>query len=76
VSSEWFSRPADEQYLSLSELRAAVRGRAERSRIRTAETAAIKVQASRDDAERLALIVPGEGVPLGLTGASVSWQRW
>ena len=31
VSSEWFSRPADERYLSLSELFAAVRGRAERS---------------------------------------------
>jgi len=27
VSSEWFSRPADERYLSLSELHAAVRGR-------------------------------------------------
>ena len=34
VSSEWFSRPADERYLSLSELFAAVRGRAERSRTR------------------------------------------
>ena len=29
VSSEWFSRPADERYLSLSELFASVRGRAE-----------------------------------------------
>ena len=27
VSSEWFSRPADERYLSLSELYASVRGR-------------------------------------------------
>lgn len=64
VSSEWFSRPADERYLSLSELHAAVRGRAERSRTRTAETAAIRVEANRDDAERLALILPGEEVPL------------
>lgn len=32
VSSERFSRPADERYLCLSELFAAVRGRAERSR--------------------------------------------
>src|SRR5262245_28423914 len=38
VSSEWFSRPADERYLSLSELFAAVRGRAERCRTRTAES--------------------------------------
>jgi hypothetical protein len=34
VSSEWFSRPADERYLSLSDLFAAVRGRTERSRTR------------------------------------------
>jgi hypothetical protein len=64
VSSEWFSRPADERYLSLSELFAAVRGRAERSRTRTLESAAIRVQANREDPERLALIVPGEDTPL------------
>jgi hypothetical protein len=64
VSSEWFSRPADERYLSLSELHAAVRARAERSRTRTAESAAIRVEANRDDAERLALMLPGEEVPL------------
>lgn len=60
VSSEWFSRPADERYLSLSELQAAVLGRAERSRTRTIESAAIRVEASRDDAERLTLMLPGE----------------
>ena len=59
VSSEWFSRPADERYLSLSELFASVRGRADRSRTRTVESAAIRVEASRDDAERLALALPG-----------------
>jgi hypothetical protein len=59
VSSEWFSRPADERYLSLSDLLAAVRGRTERSRTRTVETAAIRVDASRDDAERLTLMLPG-----------------
>jgi hypothetical protein len=64
VSSDWFSRPADERYLSLSELFAAVRGRAERSRTRTVESAAIRVEAHRDDAERLALVLPGEDVPL------------
>src|ERR1700730_1946438 len=63
VSSEWFSRPADERYLSLSELHAAVRGRADRSRTRTAESAAIRVEANRDDAERLALVLPGEEFP-------------
>jgi hypothetical protein len=64
VSSEWFSRPADERYLCLSELFAAVRGRADRSRTRTTESAAIRVEANRDDAERLALMVPGEDTPL------------
>ena len=67
VSSEWFCRPADERYLSLSELHAAVRGRAERSRTRTAESAAIRVEANRDDAKQLALIVPGNEVPLAPT---------
>lgn len=44
VSSEWFSRPADERYLSLSNLFAAVRTRIERSRSRTVESAAIRVE--------------------------------
>ncbi len=59
VSSEWFSRPDDERYLSLSDLYAAVRARADRATARTVESRAIRVEASRDDAERLALIVPG-----------------
>ena len=42
VSSEWFSRPADERYLSLDALMASVKGRAERSRTRTVESAAVR----------------------------------
>ena len=86
VSSEWFSRPADERYLSLSDLYAAVGGRTERSRTRTVESAAIRVEASRDDAERLTLIVPGSGAPIapthwsfgqlaGLVGAPAAYLR-
>ena len=67
VASEWFSRPADDRYLSLSELHAAVRGRAERSRTRTVESAAIRVDADRDNAERLTLMLPGEAAPLAPT---------
>ena len=59
VSSEWFSRPDDQRYLSLSELMSSVKGRADRSRTRTVETAAIRVEANRDDPERLALVLPG-----------------
>jgi hypothetical protein len=67
VSSEWFSRPADERYLSLTELHAAVQGRAERSRTRTVESEAIRVEANRDNAERLTLMLPGESAPLSPT---------
>jgi len=59
VSSEWFSRPDDQRYLSLSDLYASVSSRAQRCRTRTVESAAIRVDASRDDAERLALVFPG-----------------
>ncbi len=64
VSSEWFSRPDDERYLSLSDLYAAVRSRADCATARTVETSAIRVEASRDDAERLALTVPGRDAPI------------
>jgi hypothetical protein len=67
VSSEWFSRPDDERYLSLSDLYAAVRARADRATARTVESRAILVEASRDDAERLALIVPGRDEPIAPT---------
>ena len=64
VSSEWFSRPDDERFLSLSSLHAAVKSRAERATARTVETRYVKVEASRDDAERLALLVPGRDEPV------------
>jgi hypothetical protein len=86
VSSEWFSRPDDERYLSLSDLYAAVRSRADRATARTVESSVICVEASRDSAERLALIVPGREVPIapthwafgqlcGLVGAPSAYLR-
>ena len=86
VSSEWFSRPDDERFLSLGSLHAAVRGRAERATARTVGTKALRVEASRDDAERLALIVPGRDAPVApthwsygqlcsLVGAPASYMR-
>ena len=86
VSSEWFSRPPDERFLSLSELFASVNGRAERSRTRTVESAAVRVEASRDDAERLSLVLPGAdaqvapthwsfGQLASLVGAPASYLR-
>ena len=64
VSSEWFSRPDDERFLSLSSLHAAVKSRAERATARTIETREVRVDASRDDAERLALLMPGRDQPI------------
>lgn len=67
VSSEWFSRPHDERFLSLGELAGAVRGRAERSRTLVVETALIHVEANRTDPERLSLILPGAEAPVAPT---------
>ncbi len=86
VSSEWFSRPNDERYLSLSDLHRAVSARTERARVRTVETAEIRVEATRDNAERLSLIVPGGrerlapthwsyGQLCSLVGAPASYMR-
>lgn len=67
VSSEWFSRPADERYLSLDELAHSVRDRSERSRTRVVETALIHVEANRADPERLSLLLPGSDTPVAPT---------
>jgi len=67
VSSEWFSRPADERYLSLSELARSVRDRADRSRTRVVESALIHVEANRNKPERLALILPGTDTAIAPT---------
>ena len=86
VSSEWFSRPDDERYLSLGALHAAVRARAERATARTVESKALRVEASRDNAKRLSLIVPGQDAPVApthwsygqlcsLVGAPASYMR-
>lgn len=86
VSSEWFSRPDDERYLSLTDLHDAVRRRADRAQARTVESRSVRVEAARDNAERLALLVPGRDEPVtpthwsfgqlcGLVGAPSSYLR-
>lgn len=67
VSSEWFSRPDDERYMSLPDLYDSVKARADRATARTVESRAVRVEASRDNAERLALIVPGRDEPIAPT---------
>ena len=86
VSSEWFSRPADERYLSLGALYDAVRSWADRATARTVQSRDIRVEASRDDPERLTLLVPGRDEPItpthwsfgqaaSLVGAPASYLR-
>lgn len=86
VSSEWFSRPADERYLSLSDLARSVRDRADHSRTRVVESARIHVEANRADPEHLALLLPDADRPVvpthwsfgqlaGLVGAPAAYLR-
>ncbi|MBJ7499996.1 MAG: DUF932 domain-containing protein [Sphingopyxis sp.] len=67
VSSEWFSRPEDERYLSLNDLFDAVRARAEAATARTVQTRAIRVEAASDNPERLSLLLPDRDGPVAPT---------
>ncbi|RWM88764.1 MAG: DUF932 domain-containing protein, partial [Mesorhizobium sp.] len=67
VSSEWFNRPADERYLSLKDLHNSVKRRSARSRTRIVESKAIRIEASRDDPERLTLMLPDAAAPIAPT---------
>ena len=86
VSSQWFSRPDDERYLNLDDLYAATRKRADGAHVRTVQSVNVRVEASRDDMESLALILPGREDPVtpthwsfgqlsGLVGAPASYLR-
>jgi hypothetical protein len=67
VSSEWFNRPDDERYLSLTDLHNSVKRRSERSKTRIVESEAIRVEASRDNPERLTLTLPDTHAPVAPT---------
>jgi hypothetical protein len=67
VSSEWFNRPADERYLSLTDLHNSVKHRSERSKTRIIESEAIRVEVSRNNPERLTLMLPEANAPVAPT---------
>ena len=67
VSSEWFSRPDDERFLSLTDLHEVVRARADRATTRVVDSKAIRVEARSDSPERLSLMVPDEERPVAPT---------
>jgi hypothetical protein len=64
VSSEWFSRPDDERFLSLGDLYDKVRTRADNATTRVVESRTVRVEARTDDPERLMLHVPGKSEPV------------
>jgi hypothetical protein len=86
VSSEWFSRPDDEKFLSLRDLYGSVRARADCATTRIVESRNIRVEARSDNPERLMLIAPGDergiaptnwsfGQLASLVGAPASYLR-
>ena len=70
VSSEWFSRPEDERFLSLTSLYDRVRARAEAATTHIVESRAVRVVARSDNPERLSLLVPGDDRPVAPTNWS------
>jgi hypothetical protein len=86
VSSEWFSRPDDERFLSLDDLYASTRSRADRATTRIVDSKSVRVQARHEDAEGLTLLLPGQIEPItptnwsfgqlsSLVGAPASYLR-
>ena len=70
VSSEWFSRPDDERFLSLPDLYDRVHSRAESATTRVVESRALRVEARSNAPERLSLVVPGREDPVAPTNWS------
>lgn len=70
VFSEWFSRPDDEKFLSLKDLYASVRTRADKASTRIVESRSLRVEARSDNAERLMLLAPGDERPIAPTNWS------
>lgn len=70
VSSEWYSRPADQRFTSLDDLMASVKGRADNCSTRTMETKHMRVVANRHDHSKLTLTGPGREVEMAPTNWS------
>ena len=85
VSSQWFSRPDDQRFLSLDDLYEKVQARAERSDTRIVDVNQIRINASRDDADKLTMNLDGDvevtpshwsfGQLAGLVGAPAGYLR-
>lgn len=59
VSSEWFNRPADERFTSLTDLYSAVRSRADAAKTHIVHSSQVRVTADADNPDALTLQMPG-----------------
>lgn len=69
VSSQWFSRPDDQKFLSLNDLHAHTKHGADNSRAEVFQSAEIEVRADSDDTEKLELVLPN-----GATTEPTNWS--
>lgn len=69
VQSQWFTRPADERFLSLSDLYAFTKQSADNSRPELVRTNEIRVVANPQDADRMRL-----ALPCGSEAAPTHWS--
>lgn len=58
VSSQWFSRPADQRFVNLNDMHEACLRSADNGQVRVIDSQAIKVHARKDDPDNLVLIIP------------------
>lgn len=85
VSSQWFSRPDDERFLSLNDLFEKVKGRADRSHSKVIDVSDIRINAKMDDPDKLTMhldsdveVAPNHwsfGQLAGLVGAPAGYLR-
>lgn len=70
VSSEWYARPDDERFLSLTDLHERVLARAQQATTHVIDSRDIRVEASRDNGDCLTLTIAPDIAPLAPTNWS------
>lgn len=91
VSSQWYNRPSDQRFVDLNSMFTSCFNSADRSETRIIDSNKVHVQANRDDADTLKLVLPPEnqykevatvepshwafGQLCGLVGAPASYLR-
>jgi hypothetical protein len=76
VSSQWWSRPDDQKFLSLDDMFTFTKGLADSSKWGIVESKSIRVVADKDDAEDLQLVIPAGGLGAGSGETTVEPTHW